>query len=656
MKWLGLPFILISIAVCIASGSEAIAVVQPATSLIQQERDGQPTQRGRANVRNEPHANLPMLPPSRYQPESNYRLQGNRQTNLALVGHRTTTAYNGQFESTESNQTSGGFAEAVSLAPVPQLGNGIHRTSETHQDNQPNPSEASYARVIPPTEFYPPKDLPYQGLSTSQLKGQAYQQPHGGALEGGALKGQASVGEAGYGTNPYAKTTPHATAGFVARGADSQQSNFARVSYAESGQESTSSSWGYPQDQVPDNRVAAVGFPRPLDSTQDPEDLDGGNQDAANQQNNGRQDTEPRPLPDNNRPPTQLPIPPADNDRTPFVHPEDAVPGRQTYPGATAPYANRRRPRAEVPTNPDEVHYHSQDRNQTFRPDGFPPYPDQRPWYPGATPNSYPQVQQGPSYLPYPPEPYPQGYESYARGYECRPPSGWRPQMVLGECETIDESVYDSCFSPLFYLSVFGGLNDQDDLIGATPTATQPGNSFFMDDGAGFGIAVGQFQGANLRTEIEYSFRQGDVESMQLGQIGAGGLQLSNFNLGGELNAHSGMGNAIWQFSHLGSRWVKPYVGAGIGFVFFDAEFNQLGQNVLTAGQEGNSSFAYQFFAGINTQLSERMDVFVEYRHFSADELRLETNLLNVNGSGAVIDNQFDFEANNLFFGLRYKF
>ena len=50
------------------------------------------------------------------------------------------------------------------------------------------------------------------------------------------------------------------------------------------------------------------------------------------------------------------------------------------------------------------------------------------------------------------------------------------------------------------------------------------------------------------------------------------------------------------------------------------------------------------------------MDVFLEYRYFAADSLRLETDFANVNGGVGSVLEDFDYEADNVFFGVRFKF
>lgn len=482
-----------------------------------------------------------------------------------------------------------------------------------------------------------------------------------------------------YGTNPYASPGNQPQVRQPAADVVPNSSGVRQASAVMSG-------WAYPQDDDPEagnlprpNGGADLQLPGPLNATQDPESGEPLNQDPFNEPRPVQQDeTDPRPLPGDNSPPTQLPVLPLDPDvqpaqqgtaqvqpgieKTPFVYPRASYPGTQTYPGPTASQA---RPQPSVnakPTNSSQVLYGPSDKSPTVDPTlSLVPNPTPGISYGYPYGNVDPVTQQPVYPQPGYHQPAPQGdYRSvvapqYPQQIACQEPDGWRPQMVQGT-EPLSLNPGDPCFEPLFYLAAFGGFHSPDDLSGSQPTSSEPGNSIRLDNGASFGLALGQYQGCNLRTEFEYAYRHSDADQLELMTLSGNALNLSSYNLSGEVKAHSGMGNVIWQFTNTPGRWVKPYVGAGVGFVFMDADLNRFGRSVLTDRFGGNSSFAYQLFAGINTQLSRQMDVFVEYRHFAADQLDLQTNLTNVNGGAGLIDERFDFKSNNVHFGIRFKF
>ena len=410
----------------------------------------------------------------------------------------------------------------------------------------------------------------------------------------------------------------------------------------------------------------------PLDSVQDPELP---SQQETENSNQDPDDTQPRPLPDDLRPPTQLPIPPRDDNPTqpntndepnnadqtdpkgPVVYPDRAYPGRQTYPGPTAKHRPPEKPSRTVPTNP---------RQNLYQPRNLDTVPPSQPTYPGAVDPLLPNINYvDPIYFaPQPPagtshvENYqpviPPAPMEQAPASDCCEPNGWRPQLAIGADPKPIQN--DNCFEPLFYLAAFGGLSDSDQLDGGLPGVGLTSASFNLDNGANFGLAFGQYQGKNLRTEFEYAFRHNDVDSIGLTTNTGGALSLTSFGLAGDIKAHSGMANLVWQFSNPSGRFIRPYIGAGVGFVFIDVNATRAGQNIFVAGQDGNSSFAYQWFAGANAQLTSEMDVFVEYRSFYADDLRLQTNLANVNGGAGVLSSSFNYDTSNVNIGIRFKF
>lgn len=432
----------------------------------------------------------------------------------------------------------------------------------------------------------------------------------------------------------------------------------------------------------------------PLDTVQDPEDP--GQPQTDNTQQQDQSDTQPRPLPDDLKPPTELPIPTNDSNpsqqdpeiepRNPInpegqggvVYPDRALPGRQSYPGPTAEHQPPFVQGNPVPTNPRQTIYPPRERKIDLP--NFSTYPQNQQRHP-LPPTVFPQEQRihPENNLVYPILPnhglnsqggYPSQSPSseYQPIFEQAPPvpiehaqqsiwskqKGWRPQLALGVEPEAPQ--FDSCNEPLFYLSAFGGISNSDDLDGGLPPAGTTAATFNLDDGANFGLVFGQFQGRNLRTEFEYAFRHNDVESIQLTENTGAGLNLTSFNLAGEIKAHSGMANVVWEFNNGNGRFIRPYIGTGVGFVFMDVNATRAGLDVLVAGQDGNSSFAYQWFAGINTQLSNEMDIFVEYRYFYADDLRLQTNLANVNGGAGILSSRFDYNTSNVNFGIRFKF
>lgn len=279
----------------------------------------------------------------------------------------------------------------------------------------------------------------------------------------------------------------------------------------------------------------------------------------------------------------------------------------------------------------------------------------------------YPQplYQPAPAYNPpYQPIPAAQSHQHYPQSAIPAPPNMTMPAVPFAEPETppqTADNVYqgvvpnagaisernredalgcNSCGPndcPNFYFSGFGGWTDLDNLEDRSGS-----RSFLADDGSAIGFALGRRNGRNLRTEVEFTARSNDILNF------SNNLTLTGVN--GEANAYSGMANAYWEFINVKSRYFKPYIGAGVGFAIIDHDlFGPTGQSIIPAGGDKDTSFAFQWMAGVNYKAYRNVDVFAEYRFFEADTYRIETT------SGAE-SGQYTYQVSNIFAGIRWKF
>jgi opacity protein-like surface antigen len=190
-----------------------------------------------------------------------------------------------------------------------------------------------------------------------------------------------------------------------------------------------------------------------------------------------------------------------------------------------------------------------------------------------------------------------------------------------------------------FYFSVFGGYSDLRDLDGRSGN-----HQMSADSGGGVGVALGRRNGRNLRTEAEFTYRHNNLSEFVTSPM------LASPPVSGELNAYGGMANAYWELIDVPTRYFKPYIGAGIGFVSIDAAIrNSVGRNIVPTGAENDSSFAYQWIAGVNYKAYRNTDLFAEYRFFKADTFTLDPS---IDGLG----DRYTFATDNVFLGLRWKF
>jgi opacity protein-like surface antigen len=228
-----------------------------------------------------------------------------------------------------------------------------------------------------------------------------------------------------------------------------------------------------------------------------------------------------------------------------------------------------------------------------------------------------------------------QAPSAFAQNNVAGDPSVYSP--VVGQCGSCN-SCNNGCKScgegcPNFYVSLFAGISDLRDL------ESQAGfGSINADSGEAFGIALGRRNGRNLRTEAEFTYRQNDIDGML--------PTLQPFS--GSLNSYSGMANAYWEFIDVPTGCFKPYIGVGIGFVGVDVEAtDQLGRNLIPSSTDNDTSFAFQYMAGVNYKAYRNVDLFAEYRFFEADSFR-------INAPG--LADSFNYETDNVLFGFRWKF
>ncbi len=225
-------------------------------------------------------------------------------------------------------------------------------------------------------------------------------------------------------------------------------------------------------------------------------------------------------------------------------------------------------------------------------------------------------------------------------------------ERIVETSEAIERDDYTNVVTecvttPPFYISLFGGGTGISDMI----TRGQFGQGvYFEDAGYLFGLALGQIQGRNLRTEFEVSYRNIDVNGLRL----EGNVPSQNIPVNGDFGTLAGMANVYWEFVDFGDRKIKPYLGGGVGFALARPDLLQSdGSEAVISDSE--SSFAWQWMAGLNYKASDTLDAFVEYRYFVADSFRIDTQIPEVanlgNGSGP-----FDYQSSNLLFGMRIRF
>ena len=181
-----------------------------------------------------------------------------------------------------------------------------------------------------------------------------------------------------------------------------------------------------------------------------------------------------------------------------------------------------------------------------------------------------------------------------------------------------------------FYVGIAGGANFANDMgISGTGIAADAElDTGLVGMGAlGFGLANG------LRFELELSYRQNDIDNVSGTTAGSG-----------DVSARAVMGNLFYDFHN--SSPLTPYLGAGIGYSQISVNRAQGAAFLLDDDDDG---FAFQGVSGLSYDLSNSLQLFADYRYFSAvEDLRVTAN------TGTRVD--AEYASHTVMAGLRWVF
>lgn len=171
-----------------------------------------------------------------------------------------------------------------------------------------------------------------------------------------------------------------------------------------------------------------------------------------------------------------------------------------------------------------------------------------------------------------------------------------------------------------------------------------------FDTGYNVGAAVGYAGPRGLRGDIELRYRQNDLDSFNIVEDagfgvanGLGDLDGVKLSADGEVSVLAGMANLYYDFDF--DFPVIPFVGAGIGFAWVDADASILGEQFL---DDDDTVLAYQGTAGLTYDIDGNFMISVAYQYFRTGDVELT----NTEGeSGETI-----YSSHNVFLGLRYAF
>ena len=146
------------------------------------------------------------------------------------------------------------------------------------------------------------------------------------------------------------------------------------------------------------------------------------------------------------------------------------------------------------------------------------------------------------------------------------------------------------------YFTLTGSIDMYDDLAvtGKADTSVPTGTFVGIKTGAGFNHSIGYQFKNSFSTELEFSHKAGDFDSV----------------LSGNVNSNSFLVNGIYSFNI--RKYYTPYIGYGMGFAFHEA-------NILGLGNNEDRTIAYQLKTGIDIEFSRKLSLLVGYRYFTSN-------------------------------------
>ncbi len=216
----------------------------------------------------------------------------------------------------------------------------------------------------------------------------------------------------------------------------------------------------------------------------------------------------------------------------------------------------------------------------------------------------------------------------------------------------LDEPIVENSYD--YYVSVFGGIIFEDEFDSTISNGPAAGQTVDADLETGFrfggaiGASLGDFAGLNTRVELEVSYQRSDVDDLLFSGNGPG----AELNVGGDVSTLLVLANAFVDFD-TGTAFT-PYlgVGAGVGFVDFDFQY-QTGPLIVV--DDDDTGFAGQVIAGVSYDFTDNVALTLDARYSRVFDV--EADRVNVTAGGVntgTIDDDIDNFGINL--GLRFKF
>jgi opacity protein-like surface antigen len=190
--------------------------------------------------------------------------------------------------------------------------------------------------------------------------------------------------------------------------------------------------------------------------------------------------------------------------------------------------------------------------------------------------------------------------------------------------------------SSKYYVDVGGGYTIIDDADLSDSTLPGVSGTLSADGGYQFTAAIGREMGSGFRAELEFSYRQADLDDIT---IAAFGLTATGV-VDGDVSTLSGMANVLYDFELDGK--ITPYIGGGLGVASINVEIDSVA-GVTTAFDDSDTVIAYQGLVGLRYPLTDQISIRGGYRLFATGDPEFGTT-------------EGEFLSHNIEVGLSYNF
>lgn len=195
-----------------------------------------------------------------------------------------------------------------------------------------------------------------------------------------------------------------------------------------------------------------------------------------------------------------------------------------------------------------------------------------------------------------------------------------------------------------FYAKLYGGatvMSDKKfDQTGVSGVAAGARGTTSLDAGWGFGGAVGYNLNNNISTELAWDYMTNGATTTF-----TDGTKLDG---DGDFSSSILFVNGIYKFDPITRHNIRPYLGAGVGYVDeidLDTKKNGVETSYSTDGE-----FAWQAIAGVEYPINTKWSLNADARYVNAVGLELK----NEAGTGTL--KNVDYNPTSLMFGVTYNF